>query len=189
MLQSIVGYGYPPRCGLTNKVKLLPSHRTTYAGGNKKVLLRECKRHMPAVYQVLHLLSYPMGVGGYPISGQGYPIPGQGVPHLCMGVPHPWPGGYTPSWPDWGTSYPDLARVPSILTWPGYPPGVSCKYSVANHSIFSKHVTRSVTWPLFCPYKQTTNINFSQILPNKTVNLNYFHPNFYKPITATIQYS
>ena len=25
----------PPRCELTNKVKLLPSHRTTYAGGNK----------------------------------------------------------------------------------------------------------------------------------------------------------
>ena len=25
----------PPRCGLTNKVKLLPSRRTTYAGGNK----------------------------------------------------------------------------------------------------------------------------------------------------------
>ena len=25
----------PPRCGLTNKVKLLPSRRTTYAGGNE----------------------------------------------------------------------------------------------------------------------------------------------------------
>ena len=25
--------GTPPRCGLTNKVKLLPSRRTTYAGG------------------------------------------------------------------------------------------------------------------------------------------------------------
>ena len=24
----------PPRCGQTNKVKLLPSRRTTYAGGN-----------------------------------------------------------------------------------------------------------------------------------------------------------
>ena len=34
MLQSIMGYGYPPRCGQTNKVKLLPSRRTTYAGGN-----------------------------------------------------------------------------------------------------------------------------------------------------------
>ena len=33
MLQSIMGYGYPPRCGQTNKVKLLPSRRTTYAGG------------------------------------------------------------------------------------------------------------------------------------------------------------
>ena len=29
--------GPPPRCGQTNKVKLLPSRRTTYAGGNKDV--------------------------------------------------------------------------------------------------------------------------------------------------------
>ena len=27
----------PPRCGQTNKVKLLPSRRTTYAGGNNKL--------------------------------------------------------------------------------------------------------------------------------------------------------
>ena len=34
MLQSIMGYGYPPsRCEQTNKVKLLPFRRTTYAGG------------------------------------------------------------------------------------------------------------------------------------------------------------
>ena len=32
----------PPRCGLTNKVKLLPSRRTTYAGGNKS-----CKYNDP----------------------------------------------------------------------------------------------------------------------------------------------
>ena len=40
MLQSITGYGYPPspRCGQTNKVKLLPSRRTTYAGGNKEYI-------------------------------------------------------------------------------------------------------------------------------------------------------
>ena len=31
--------GTPPRCGETNKVKLLPSHRTTYAGGNNLCLL------------------------------------------------------------------------------------------------------------------------------------------------------
>ena len=38
MLQSIMGYGYPPpHLGviLTNKVKLLPFRRTTYAGGNE----------------------------------------------------------------------------------------------------------------------------------------------------------
>ena len=37
MLQSIMGYGYPPRCGQTNKVKLLPSRRTTYAGGKNEL--------------------------------------------------------------------------------------------------------------------------------------------------------
>ena len=52
MLQSIMGYGYPPpRCGQTNKVKLLPSRRTTYAGGKNQFLymylyfkgFRECR--------------------------------------------------------------------------------------------------------------------------------------------------
>ena len=33
MLQSIMGYGYPPPQVWTDKVKLLPSRRTTYAGG------------------------------------------------------------------------------------------------------------------------------------------------------------
>ena len=32
----------PPRCELTNKVKLLPSRRTTYAGGNKGEYLLYC---------------------------------------------------------------------------------------------------------------------------------------------------
>ena len=42
MLQSIMGYGYPPpsRCGQTNKVKLLPSRRTTYAGGKNSHLIK-----------------------------------------------------------------------------------------------------------------------------------------------------
>ena len=41
MLQSIMGYGYPPNCEQTNKVKLLPSRRTTYAGGKKTDSLAE----------------------------------------------------------------------------------------------------------------------------------------------------
>ena len=54
----------------------------------------------PAVYQVLHPLSYPGGA--YPIPGQGeYPIPG-------WGVSHPWIGGtsilgYPPLGPGRGT--------------------------------------------------------------------------------------
>ena len=35
MLQSIMGYGYPPGCEQTNKVKLLPSCHTTHTGGNE----------------------------------------------------------------------------------------------------------------------------------------------------------
>ena len=38
MLQSIMGYGYPPPCGQTNKVKVLPSRCTTYAGANDRML-------------------------------------------------------------------------------------------------------------------------------------------------------
>ena len=38
--------GTPPRCGQTNKVKLLPSRHTTYAGGNKTVSLRDHKRRI-----------------------------------------------------------------------------------------------------------------------------------------------
>ena len=71
---------------------------------NKKVLLRERKRHTAR-----HVSSAPSVVlsqgGGYLIPGQGLPIPGQGIHH-------PWTGG-TPS----------LAGVPSC--WPvlGYPWG------------------------------------------------------------------
>ena len=85
----------------------------------------------PAAYQVLHLLSYPVGgvphpwLGGgvlhlwrgvgYPILKWGCPIPGWGggtpsleggrVPYPGMGVSHPWPGYPSPN--------PDLAGVPS----------------------------------------------------------------------------
>ena len=53
MLQSIMGYGYPPRCEQTNKVKLLPSRRTTYAGGNEE--LASYRRNMlPPVTLVVH---------------------------------------------------------------------------------------------------------------------------------------
>ena len=93
-----------------------------YAGGNKKVLLHECKRHTAhwvasAHYAALHNL------GGYPISGLGeyprypLPIPEMGVPpypdlRCCtpllrpgMGYPLPRPGLAYP-YPDlrWGYS-------------------------------------------------------------------------------------
>ena len=40
----------PPRCGQTNKVKLLPSRRTTYAGGNKKVFQSKANRPLAGRY-------------------------------------------------------------------------------------------------------------------------------------------
>ena len=60
MLQSIMGYGYPPpRCGLTNKVKLLPSRRTTYAGGNNQALPYNSKQKTRMVTSLLCGLIYP----------------------------------------------------------------------------------------------------------------------------------
>ena len=47
MLQSIMGYGYPPPCEQTNKVKLLPSRHTTYAGGNKQMRIFKVDSHVP----------------------------------------------------------------------------------------------------------------------------------------------
>ena len=61
---------------------------------NKKVLLRERKRHTAR-----HVL------GGY------LPWPGGGVPHLARGY-LPWPGGY----PTLAGGYPTLGRYPP---WPG----------------------------------------------------------------------
>ena len=42
-----MGYGYPPppRCGQTNKVKVLPSRRTTYAGVKMTSFEPECIEH------------------------------------------------------------------------------------------------------------------------------------------------
>ena len=45
----------PPRCGQTNKVKLLPSRRTTYAGGNN-ILNNFLQKHLHTGY-----LSTPLG--------------------------------------------------------------------------------------------------------------------------------
>ena len=93
---------------------------------NKKVLLRERKRHTNrSASSTPSTVRYP---------GRGVPIPAGGIPHL----------GYPPSRPGWGVGYPtlgtphpDLARVPPRLdpagvppppspppvgTWLGYPP-------------------------------------------------------------------
>ena len=57
---------------------------------NKKVLLRERKRHTARRVASARYAAV-MGWEGYPISGRGYPVPGlgRGVPHLWSGK-----GGY-----------------------------------------------------------------------------------------------
>ena len=69
---------------------------------NKKVLLRERKRHTArhvasAHYADLSRGGTPSQISGYPIPGPGgYPIPGlgRGTPSQVQGVPHPRSGGY-----------------------------------------------------------------------------------------------
>ena len=41
----------PPRCGLTNKVKLLPSRRTTYAGGNNMIGILFCFKFFGCIFK------------------------------------------------------------------------------------------------------------------------------------------
>ena len=69
-------------------------HDVTYVQHHKRTIITSPK------YQVLHLLSYP----GASLAGVPLPL----------------------SWPGWGVPPPpphlDLARVPPIWTWPGYPP-------------------------------------------------------------------
>ena len=112
---------------------------------NKKVLLRERKRHTArrvtsARYAALcnggvpwvggtpsqvggtpsQVGGYPIsGPGGYPILGQGgYPISGRGYPISVLGV-HWVPPPYRPGWGvPWVTPYPDL-RWGTPLLRPG----------------------------------------------------------------------
>ena len=94
--------------------------QNTNAKNNKKVLLRERKRHTASRVASARYAALCNGGGGYPISGRGgYPVSGLwlgGTPSQVGGVPHLRSGG-TPSqvWggtmgtpPDlrWGTSLP-----------------------------------------------------------------------------------
>ena len=136
-------------------MKTVPSHHTTYVGGNKKVLLREHKRHTArhvsstccAALSNLDLVGgegtwsqvwgvpgsrfrgYPVpGLGGYPVLVQGGP-PSQvwGVPHLRFrGYPISGLGG-TPS-----HGVPPLSRpgiwYPTSQTCDGVPPYLDLRW-------------------------------------------------------------
>ena len=59
---------------------------------NKKVLLRERKRH--TAHRIASTLSVVLVGEGDTHRRGGYPIPGQGVPHLGVLPVLTWPGGY-----------------------------------------------------------------------------------------------
>ena len=84
---------------------------------NKKVLLRERKRHTAHHVASARYAALCNGGRGYPISGRGYPISGKGYPVQCLGrggYPIPGVGGYPIS---------GLGRgVPQVQTWDGVPP-------------------------------------------------------------------
>ena len=120
---------------------------------NKKVLLRERKRHTTrrvASAAMLGGVGYPVpGLGGYPIPGLG------GVPHP-RGVPSPRSGGYPIPGPG-GVPHPDLgwgtppARLgmgyPPDQTWDGIPPRPEMGYPPCKcrqtHRLVSKHYLSS----------------------------------------------
>ena len=92
---------------------------------NKKVLLRERKRHTArrvssaryagGGYPIPGLGGTPSQVwgGGYPIPGlvEGHPVPGLGITlSQVRGAPHPRSGGYP---------IPGLGAVPLSQVWPG----------------------------------------------------------------------
>ena len=77
-----------------------------YKRYNKKVLLRERKRHTDR-----RVASTPSVV----LTGWGYPIPG---PDRGRGVPYPWMGGYPHLW----TGGQGWMGVPPVQGWMGVPP-------------------------------------------------------------------
>ena len=97
---------------------------------NKKVLLRDRKRHTARHIASAHYSALSNGGGGYPIQswwgtpssyGGGYPIPG-----LDRGYPIPGLEGGFPSSPDkgvsQGTPIQTWVGVPPVHTWNGVPP-------------------------------------------------------------------
>ena len=114
---EILRWGTPSSASVdryTDRCQNITFPHTTYAGGNKKVLLHKCKRHTAHHIEVLAVLLSNGGGGTLSSSGWGYPIPG-GVPHTVPagGYPIPGPGGWYPIqyWlggvphPRWGTPY------------------------------------------------------------------------------------
>ena len=131
MLQSIMGYGYPPvdrqMKGQTH-VKTLPSHHTTYVGSNESPPAWPQK-----AYCLRPILSVACAIrgGGGTLS---WSFPGErGTPVLIISRGREgWRGrgGGTHARPDWGTLLPlDRTRtgvlpLPQERAWdqrPGYP--------------------------------------------------------------------
>ena len=97
---------------------------------NKKVLLREPKRHTahyiastPSVVLSWEGVDHPQQGVPHPWPG-GYTIPSQGVPHLCQGVPCTGvPLGKGPGTSQWGTPWKGHGNSGSIMGWRWGTPG------------------------------------------------------------------
>ena len=97
MLQSIMGYGYPPVDRQTDTCQNITFPRTTCMGGNKTALLRDCKRR---TVRAVHPSWFLAGGGGWEGDGRGTRIL---------------------SWPDCSEGLPDpiLSRDIPVLPWKG----------------------------------------------------------------------
>ena len=96
-----------------DKVGIVPGSYTKIIL-NKKVLLRECKRHTARRIASTRCGGWVVPPGG------GYPIPRWGTPHLGRGTPISWMG-YPHLDLGWGTPHLDLG-------WGTPPPGPGMGY-------------------------------------------------------------
>ena len=117
---DLAGVPPPPRCGLTHKLKILPSLILWMQSVRRKYSFVNTRGILTTAYQVLHMLSCPGGGGGggrgrylglWGLVPWGIPPIRPGMGGRYLGVPHIGPG--------WGAG--TLAKGIGTL---GYPPPI-----------------------------------------------------------------